>query len=193
MKQPGRPTKWQAPQPKVASAITRNFGYAGAHHLLLEKITPPSLDIFRRELLLPQHRDIFLASQAAATFEEAIGTVAAMLDIALDGTYDPADLFVLLTTALRNRNRSLAATDLAPGLQEVELVERADSITVEFAGVKLETEGAEEQAVQETASAKIFSRFMQDKECKLCENKQACWAAEKCLGEEAYQVEVGEA
>ena len=137
------------------------------------------------ELCEPRHKDIFDAANKEATFEGSMGCIAAMLDIALDGTYEPEDLFGMLTQALRNRGGCVMATDLASGLVEVELRETADAVTMEFAGGELDIDVAQKQAA---LSEQRFSIFMQEQGCKICENKQACAAAGQCLGKEAYEV-----
>lgn len=110
--------------------IKRNehMGYdTSTHSRLLIKHVPDALISLRKELL--NHPDILseVAKPEFNTFELCIGRIAQMLNIGLDGDYEPIDLFTLLTTALQNRN-SLAPNTQAPGLKEVELHETATEI-----------------------------------------------------------------
>lgn len=103
-----------------------------SHHLLILKETPPSLAELRRLLQLPEHADITSEASGAATFEEAIGTIAARLDIALDGDYEPEPLFAMLCEALRNRGQFKSQPHLrAQGLVNAEIIERDGTMTLE--------------------------------------------------------------
>ena len=110
-----------------------------SHHLLVIKEVPESLYVMRRMLLEPQHADIKAEAMKAATFEESIGIIAAMLDIALDGDYEPDPLFTMLCEALRNRGSFKSQPHLrAAGLVNAELVERDGDVTLER---KVDAEG----------------------------------------------------
>jgi len=91
------------------------------------QFVPESLIKLREELA--HHKDIVFEAAKAVSFEEAIGTIAAKLNIVLDGDYDPDDLFSMLARALRNRNADRALTPNAmPELQAVQLIETEDGI-----------------------------------------------------------------
>lgn len=66
------------------------------------------------------------------TFEMCIGRIAQMLGIVMEGEYEPDGMFVMLTTALKNRHKyaELNPHMLAPGhgLKAVEIEEREDTI-----------------------------------------------------------------
>lgn len=96
--------------------------------ILQIKDLPEELIELRKELL--NHPDILAASQAAKTFEDALGIVAMKLNIALDGLYDVQDLCSMLLGALRNRNVDRALVPNIPGLQTVELVETDTEISM---------------------------------------------------------------
>lgn len=169
-----------------------SIGYKNEHHLLKEKVAPESLVVLRLELQLPHHRDIFLAAQKQPTFEAAIGCIAAMLDIALDGEYEPDDLFTMLVHALRNRD-NLAALRAA-GLVSAELVEKDTEVTLEFGGTTLAPQAAKDQIIvaskgKQPGLAIVHAHFMQEVGCDVCENRSACQQAERCLGEDAYTSE----
>jgi hypothetical protein len=166
---------------------TSSYGYKNDHHLIREKVPPVSLTMLRQELLLSQHRDIFIASQRAPTFEDAIGIIAAMLDIALDGEYEPDDLFTMLVQALRSRDsKGTAAHEQASGLVSAELVEREDTVTLEFGGMTLAPQQAKEVEAGRQGVIADHSRFMQEAGCDICESRAACKSAARCLGTESY-------
>lgn len=103
------------------------------HQLLLIKEVPDSLVAFRKELIKPEHTDIFLTAMGAPTFELAIAAVAAKLDIVLDGDYDVGPLCAILTTALEQKGKGQALRfEGIPGLVDnVEIVERENGINLE--------------------------------------------------------------
>lgn len=110
--------------------IKRNehMGYdTSTHSRLLIKHVPDALIALRKELL--NHHDIMseVGKPEFGTIELVLGRIAQLLNIGLDGEYEPIDLFTMLTTALQNRN-SLAPHTQAPGLKEVELHETATEI-----------------------------------------------------------------
>jgi hypothetical protein len=80
------------------------FGIDHSTNALLEIREPPrSLILLREEL--PKHPDIYAAASKEPDFARCIGTIAAMLDIVLDGQYAGDDLCDLLYRALRNRGK----------------------------------------------------------------------------------------
>src|ERR1700743_771544 len=82
-------------------------------HYLLEIREPPASMIALRKLLsLPENKDIFDAAKAEPTFEGALATIGAMLDIALDGTYDVAELCDVLSSALSRRESYKSTAEL---------------------------------------------------------------------------------
>lgn len=154
------------------------------HHLIHEKVVPDSLLALRQELLLPHHRDIFLAAQKERSFEEALGMIAAKLDILLDGDYNVPDLCELLVKALRTRalhGNNPAAID--PRLIAVEIVEKKDVVSVEFAGAHIDP-----NLVTPVPTFDGFSHWMREQGCTICESRSACGKAGKCLGKEAFEV-----
>lgn len=91
---------------------------------------PDSLVALREELL--HHPDICEYAKDATSFEDVLGKIALKLDIILDGLYDVADICAMLTTALKGRYSNTSTPHLrAFGLQDVELVEREGSVSIE--------------------------------------------------------------
>jgi hypothetical protein len=156
------------------------------HHLLSLKRVPDSLVELQKELLLPPHRDIYLAASQGTTFEECIGTIAAKLDIVLDGEYEPDALFSLLVTALRSRKAAgNNPSSMHPELVAVELIERAGEVKMDFAGAYFDP------SLLPTPANDGFSIWMKEQGCEVCEGKEACIAAEKCLGSKEALEEAG--
>lgn len=108
----------------------RNWGYRDGHALLEEKITPTSFNVMRAELM--KHPDLCEeANRDGQTFEDCIGIIAARLNIALDGLYDPEQLFSMLADALRNRGRfETNPENSAKGLVRAELHEKDKDVTL---------------------------------------------------------------
>lgn len=166
----------------VMDAKRRHLGGVdnSTHHLLSIKRPPLSLQVLREELLLPQHRDIYNAAAKEKTFETALGQIAAMLDIGLDGEYDPDDICSLLITALRHRSRVGASpASMDSRLVAVDLVERAGSVTLDFAGAFFDP------ALLPQPSMDGFGAWMAEQGCRVCEARLACLAAQECLGKAA--------
>ena len=93
------------------------------------QIVPESFQHLQSELNAAQHLDIKAEAAKAASFEEAIGTIAAKLNVVLDGDYDPDDLFTMLVRAMRNRNSDRTAPPSnVDGLMHVTLTETSGSI-----------------------------------------------------------------
>lgn len=160
------------------------YGYDESHYLVERKITPDVFDQLRAELLQPEHYDIFKEAASAGTFEEAIGIIAAKLDIALDGEYEPVDLFHLLFNALRRRaSFGNDPSGMHPNLVAAEIVERDNDVSLQFAGARVDTVG-----VEALPTFDGFSRFMREHGCTICESREACRQAEKCLGDDAFTV-----
>lgn len=150
------------------------------HHLLQLKRIPSSLEELRKELLLVDHRDIFVASQVAGSFEEALGTIAAMVDLVLDGEYEADLLFTKILQRLQQK-RNGGSRQLDPDFVSVDLVERKDGVTIDFAGAFFDP------ALLPTPTHDGFSRFMREQGCEICETRDACRGAEKCLGKGAIE------
>lgn len=163
--------------------IDRAFGEdRSSHHLMTIKQAPQSILELAKRLQQPKHKDILLIAQKGETFEECIGTISALLDIALDGIYDAADLAALLVKALDARSTlGNQPHKLDDNLLPVELVERKDSFELVFA-----------EGTIAPPPTDVFTVFMREHGCKVCENKQACLQSNKCLGSAAIDMEVGD-
>ena len=111
------------------------------HPLLSIKIIPDSLIALRQELL--HHPDIVQECSKSEwnTFELAIARIAQMLNIVMDGEYEPNGLFIMLTEALKSRAKTgeLHPHLAAPGhgLKEVEIQETSGEITLVEVGEDL--------------------------------------------------------
>lgn len=102
-------------------------------HSLLQIKDPPDIWIaFRQELNSGRHQDIVDACSDLKTFEESMGEIAARLDIALDGAYDPVELASVLYAAMKRRNSgAIQNHKIDSRLVPVELVERENTMTLE--------------------------------------------------------------
>lgn len=112
----------------------RNWGENRSHPRLVIKEGPPSLVELRRLLALPQNSDLAEEGMKAATFEEAIGSIAAKLNILLDGDYEPEPLFAMLCEAIRNRDKpgmQMRPHLLAKGLVNAEVAETTTDFIIE--------------------------------------------------------------
>jgi len=167
----------QAKQPQA-------YGYDhDSHHLLSRKILPQSAIELQQEIARPEHRDIYNAAIKGSTFEECIGTILAMVDIAVDGEYDGAKLMEMAVHALRNRRfHGNNPAGMHPDLVPAEIVERKDSVTLEFGGSHIDP-----SLVLPQPTFDGFSRFMKDHGCVICESREACARAERCLGQDAFE------
>lgn len=152
---------------KVVAHTGTKWGYKDDHHLLLEKVPPRSLIELRERLQLPEHQDIARIAIKGNTFAECIGHVAACLDIVLDGDYDGEELCALLVKALDNRRSGKPLLSLDPRLKDAELIERDGSVSLELTETQKEIEA--------------FSLFMQEQNCQVCNYKQLCKNAGRCL------------
>lgn len=112
-------------------AIHRTYGEdRTTHSRLVLKVPPPELIALREEL--PLHKDIYDYAIKGSNFEDCMARIAEKLDILLDGLYNGDKLCGVLLEALRNRRFHGNQPHLrAPGLVNVELVERAGSVTLE--------------------------------------------------------------
>lgn len=132
-----------------ASRKKEQAGYDNSTPGISKKVVPTVFTEFQQELNSGRHNDIVEDAKKGATFEECIGTIAARLDIILDGDYTPEELFSVLLAALRRRvpgsvqphqqdGRLVAASltemnefDEALGIHsQASLEERADAIGV---------------------------------------------------------------
>lgn len=111
----------------------KNFGHdLDTHHLISLKQPPPSMIALRNELALPSNKDIYDEAIKGKNIEESLGTVAARLDILLDGTYDMEALCNVLMTALKSRYGYKNQPHLRDSrLVSAEIVERKEELTVE--------------------------------------------------------------
>ncbi len=141
-------------------------GYKDEHHLLEIKLTPPGITELARELQKPEHCKIRELAQREGTFEEVLGTIAAQLDIALDGLYNPEELCRMLVKALRSGKRGKDLVTTSSALKEVEIMEIEKEIHLLPAGTD------------------PFSLFMQEQGCEICMDKVSCKRAERCLSKE---------
>jgi hypothetical protein len=150
------------------------FGIDHSTNALLEIREPPrSLILLREEL--PKHPDIYAAASKEPDFARCLGTIAAMLDIVLDGQYAGDGLCDLLYRALRNRGKHGTSPHLLdPRLVNAEIHETEGSLKLV------------EAAMQNIAPTRDeFTVFMREHGCDLCENTAVCKRAGKCLGAEA--------
>lgn len=138
------------------------------HHLLSIKKIPESLIELRKEL--QNHPDVLqeCSKPAYSTFELCIARIAQMLNIVMDGTYEPDGLFKMLTTALKNRHIS---AELHPhlladkhGLKEVEIQETDKEIQLIEIG---ETFGMINPAQEGTGPYTVCDKCITSFEC--------CW------------------
>lgn len=118
-------TKSYLRQQRIAAA---RKALAASNQAHIKEDVPKELELLRHELTQPQHRNIFVAAQMETTFEAALGTVAAKLNIALDGLYDVPDLCGMLYRALQARPVDHVQAPPLPELQTVELVETDQEI-----------------------------------------------------------------
>lgn len=142
------------------------------HNLLVLTIPPASLVQLRQEILEPEHAIIFLQANKEPDFAKALGTIAALCDIALDGEYDVPDLCALLHKVLRNRRLGLVSANQPhlsdPRLLSAELIERADSIEL----VKVENE------IGVGVIAPSTGRFVI---CDICLDSFTCISEKRCM------------
>lgn len=109
----------------------KSYGYHKPLPTLLIKEPPASLLALRAELALPANIDIYQAGIKGTSFEDCIGIIAAQLDIALDGDYEPDKLCEVLVEAMRARGKFASQPHLrAQGLVAVELEERDGEVEI---------------------------------------------------------------
>lgn len=160
------------------------YGYDhDSHHLISRKILPQSATELQTEIARPEHRDIYNASIKGNTFSECMAIILAMLDIAVDGEYDGDKLMEMAVHALRNRRfHGNNPAGMHPDLVPAELVEREGSVSLEFGGAHLDPALALPQPTFDG-----FSAFMKEQGCQICESREACSKAGRCLGQEAFE------
>ena len=143
---------------------------------LVIKHTPVPIIRLREELALPSHADIAAKAMKGADFAECLGIIAAELGIALDGEYDVQDLCIMLLKALRNRKNvdKEEPHKLADGLVPVKMEETEDALRLEHAKLPA-AKTADEATVTK------HNIFMLEHGCQICDDREACIAAQKCL------------
>lgn len=87
-----------------------------------------SIASFRQELL--KHVDLYIAAFNQNSFADCLGAVAAKLNIALDGDYDPVDLMDMLVRAMKARPENRVEAPQLAELQQVQLVETEGEISL---------------------------------------------------------------
>jgi hypothetical protein len=138
--------------------------YKNEHALIEEKVVPESLVELRKEL--PKHPDIFLLANRGKTFEECLAIIAAELNILVDGYYDVEDLCELLVKTLQCRHVRNSLSPHDPRLVPVDITEGFDKIEIKE---RLDP----------------FTEMMRSYNCTQCDNRQACKAANRCLGDDS--------
>jgi hypothetical protein len=128
------------------------------------QMLPESLVLLQKELTLPQHSKLAAIASKEQTFSAVLGSIAASLDIALDGDYEVEELCSVLLSAMRSGVGGAALTRLDARFQEVEMMETGASVQL----VPIGTDP--------------FSLWMQEQGCEVCMGKAACLEAERCLG-----------
>lgn len=154
------------------------LGFKNDHHLIQEKVIPESLVMLRGELAEPFHAWILSKAARESTFEASIGQIAACLNIALDGMYEAADLFEVLYDALKARR--LSGNYIPPGSIGAELQEDKEG-NIQLTENWLERLGKN----RETSVVDAHSLMMLEAGCDQCDNRAACRAAGKCLGDDS--------
>jgi hypothetical protein len=146
---------------------------------LIIKQTPQELIMLRAELSKPWHADILEKAVKEPTFEAMLGSIAAQLDIALDGYYDPILLMKLLADALANRHLHNDDPHLrAKGLIPVRLEEHENEVHLEFARMAVTNTHGKDKEVA------AHNLFMLEHGCQVCHDREECKLANKCLGTE---------
>lgn len=140
------------------------------------KYTPLALVRLREELALPCHADIAKKAMQGADFAECLGIIAAELSIAMDGEYEVQATCIMLTKALKNRSKVDKDNphELADGLIPVKMEETEDALRLEHA--KLPT-----AKTADDAAVTKHNIFMLEHGCQICDDRNACIAANACL------------
>lgn len=170
---------------KGNSVGEKRHGYnTNSHHLLAIHEPPQALLELRNRLQLPQHKDIAdFANAQSGDFSEALGAIAAALDIVLDGFYDPIDICALLVKALDNRSEfKHRAHELDPRLKNVELIEHEKDVEI------VEVLEGSIAAIPKTPSM----IFMEEQDCDVCEAIATCMRAGRCLSGSALDAGIEE-
>lgn len=127
-------------KPVISYAIPKEqylkSGYKDDHALIEEKVVAESIQLLAREIALPQNKKLYDEANKGTTFEECLGTIAARLDIAVDGSYDAATLADVCLQALRRRKPGAVQNHHIhdPRLVNAELVETKEFLTLEEVG-----------------------------------------------------------
>lgn len=116
----------------------QRLGFKNEHSLIEEKVVPVTFDMLVRELSLPHHKKLSDEVKLGSNFEECIGTLAARLDIALDGDYEASALFDVLLQAMRRRVPGAIQNHHLhdPRLVNAKLTEKKETLTLEELGAK---------------------------------------------------------
>lgn len=167
---------------KRALAPQKEPGYENHHSLIEVKEPGYWLTQLRERLLQEQHRDILTESQKAKDFAEALGTIAAMCDIILDGDYTVSDLCRLLCKALDGRKVHKDQMHLVdPGLVMAEIKETADALIIEAGERVAAPEGKITGKEREVAAHMLF---MAEHGCSMCDDRTACQLENRCLAKD---------
>jgi hypothetical protein len=199
MKRPGvNGQRMRVRQRKLAHASNSprqkaGFGYKDTHHLIEEKVPPASLVRMREELAKPQHADIYRRAYHQPDFATVLGSIAADLDIVLDGEYDAEDLCDLLHKALVARGTlGNNPHNLDPRLRQVELVEREGDVTLEEGGGTIAPVPTAPIGSGIDPEVVAYARWMHEQGCIQCDNKTLCKMAGRCCGDASRAPEKGE-
>lgn len=143
---------------------------------------PESVIRLRTLLALPEHRDIAMEAVKGKDFSEVVGTIAAMLDIALDGDYDGDDLCKLLCRALERRKELKNEMHrLDPSLISAEIAESSGGISLDLGRYVPQPKG---KLSGNEAAVAAHILFMAEHECSLCDDRDACTREGICLASE---------
>lgn len=161
------------------SKDTAEKQYSPRKGLTIKEI-PQSLIKLREMLQLPAFFNISSKAQKEPTFEMSLGSIAADLNILLEGDYNVEDLCSMLCEALTNSTK--AGTVDSPQLLSSKLIaakieETENALNIEFAKLP----------AAKTADAKsvtMHNIFMLEHGCKICVDRNACVKSKKCLGRE---------
>lgn len=170
--------------PNKRKYVSEKFGEdRDSHHLITIRKPPESVIQLAQRLQQPPHADILAIAQKGNSFEECIGTIGTLLDIVIDGDYDVDNLATLLVKALDARGtHGNQPHKLDSNLLPVELVERKDSFELILA-----------EGTIAPPPTDVFTVFMREHGCRVCENKSACLENNRCLGASAIDAAKGTA
>lgn len=97
------------------------------HPLIHIKDIPPEFIALQKELNKDENFDVAFEARKAGNIEEALGTIAAKLNIALDGLYDVPDICNILAKALAKRGGNIHPSQIDPRLKIAQVVEEIDA------------------------------------------------------------------